>query len=475
MYPSGVASLDKVHTDTTGNAADEEIAKAVVDATAKDTSQLGSSDAVVEKGMHDGLDSAADLTAQAHAEMMKLLDMDILVVPPNSLNWIPQTKELEGILAILREHANNTIRNIEQLLSTFRIGGMEFSDGSLVGQLQVLIQEATERLQRHAQAMMKMLQDLVALEMLCIDMSLQLDNVNLVEVFHEAFVQVIQLVRLLCQKMQEAHDKAYVALATIGNASRDQMLKARQEMEALLSSTYEKLVTEACSEMAKFIVVMDGIATRVNEAASASTDALQHVTEEAQREIKELLPSISKLHLDIDVGFDAKMRNAIKAISNFMQKVQKEIEKASVVPGCCQIQLPMLSPFASMAKIFFGFCQIVSTFSNTFPSVPWPASFVGAWNAVSVVVNLNLFDAFSPECATGSFTFYDQLLVTVFGFALCLLLISGVSRIRYCSAEDDVTQRQVNNQGWRAVFLFLFAVFPSVNATLLQVTTHDVL
>jgi hypothetical protein len=129
MYPSGVASLDKVHTDTTGNAADEEIAKAVVDATAKDTSQLGSSDAVVEKGMHDGLDSAADLTAQAHAEMMKLLDMDILVVPPNSLNWIPQTKELEGILAILREHANNTIRNIEQLLSTFRIGGMEFSDG----------------------------------------------------------------------------------------------------------------------------------------------------------------------------------------------------------------------------------------------------------------------------------------------------------------------------------------------------------
>ena len=86
-----------------------------------------------------------------------------------------------------------------------------------------------------------------------------------------------------------------------------------------------------------------------------------------------------------------------------------------------------------------------------------------------MVVNLGLFDGFSPECATpGSFTFYTQLLVTVIGFAACLLVITGVSWIRYTSAEDDLAQRQANIQGWRVTFLFLFAVFPSVNATILQ-------
>ena len=110
---------------------------------------------------------------------------------------------------------------------------------------------------------------------------------------------------------------------------------------------------------------------------------------------------------------------------------------------------------------------------TSFPSVPWPESFVLAWKSLSVVVNLDLFGGFSPECATpGSFTFYDQLLVAVIGFAACLLVITGVSWIRYTSTEDDLAQLQANIQGWRVTFLFLFAVFPSVNSTILQAAIY---
>ena len=292
---------------------------------------------------------------------------------------------------------------------------------------------------------------------------------NLVGALHEALAQMIQLVHSLCQKMREAQNKAQLALAAIVDASKQQILKARQEVEALLSSAYKELVTEACREMAKLIVAMDGIVTRVKEAAVTTSEALHRAAEEAHREIKELLPRMNKLHLDMDVGFDTKIGDAIKAISDFVLKAQKEIEKAVVVPGCCQVSVQDFLPFAGMAKVLFSFCQIVSTFSTSFPSVPWPESFVTAWNSLSVVVNLDLFGGFSPECATpGSFTFYDQLLVTVIGFAACLLVITGVSWIRYTSAEDDLAQRQANIQGWRVTFLFLFAVFPSVNATILQ-------
>jgi len=58
----------------------------------------------------------------------------------------------------------------------------------------------------------------------------------------------------------------------------------------------------------------------------------------------------------------------------------------------------ILGSFQGLFKILFGFCQVVSTLAMNLPSVPWPISLTGVWDAVGVVANVDLLGGLSAEC-----------------------------------------------------------------------------
>jgi len=470
--------------DSTGQKADEEIGKVVTKATAEDPEQVGSSDAVVEQVSQDILETSTAATVEIREKTTQLLNeasVEFLAVPDHP-NWKPQAKALEAVLKVLHETTDEAMQNIEQTLSAIKAGDLNFSNASLdrlVTDLNTWAVEASNRVKQEAQEIISLLRDAATFQISCINISLDSASLDLLgwrwSELQQALPQVIQLVHLLCQKMKETQTNVQRILEAIGKKTLQEMLIAQQEVETMLSSAYEKVHAKTIGEIRKLIQSMEeimdsSILVNAREAVSNTDEAIQSLVQEACRRIDELLPSINKLRLDIDVAFEAEM--SVMAVSDVVSRIRKEIEKAAVPSGCCDLGMHQLLLFMGMIKILVSFGQIVSTFSVSFPSVPWPESFVQIWQTVSVLVNLNFLDAFSFECATGSFTFYHTLLVTVCGCTSCLLLIVAGSFLRYASARDVNDEQEADIQGSRAVFLFLFVVFPGVNATILQVVSY---
>ena len=157
--------------------------------------------------------------------------------------------------------------------------------------------------------------------------------------------------------------------------------------------------------------------------------------------------------------------------------------------------------FMGLFKILFGFLQVVSTLAINLPTVEWPASLTGLWDAVGVVANIDLMGGLAVDCIDTSWTFYQTFHATVAYPLALLFLVLVVTQLRLratvlpevsfsaeenldagvlgedkfefsAMAEDMVDlERERENikvQAWKILLFGSFVIYPSVSVTRIQ-------
>jgi len=120
-------------------------------------------------------------------------------------------------------------------------------------------------------------------------------------------------------------------------------------------------------------------------------------------------------------------------------------------------------------KILFGFLQIVSTLSINLPTVEWPVSLTGLWDAVGVVANIDLMGGLSVDCIDTSWNFYNTFHANIIYPLVLLLLVLLVTRLRLGGTNDESEQENIKVQGIKLLLFGSFVIYPSVSATILKI------
>ena len=109
--------------------------------------------------------------------------------------------------------------------------------------------------------------------------------------------------------------------------------------------------------------------------------------------------------------------------------------------------LEKLAKYLGLIKIMLGFVQVVTTFDDNLPAVPWPVSLVYFWDFWSFLANMNLLGSLSIDCATSDFTFYDTFLLATLAPVFIVLSVIGVTLVRIGSTADEEERNAMKTQG----------------------------
>ena len=151
----------------------------------------------------------------------------------------------------------------------------------------------------------------------------------------------------------------------------------------------------------------------------------------------------------------SQIGNSDILVDQARNKGQQLIESASQAgPRCCTqgVNLPRLtsvtlSKCGGLIKITLSFLQIVITFDELFPDVPWPVSLSDFWYFWSVFANFQFIGSLSLDCATSDFSYYHSFVITIISPVVCLVLIGGVTFVRLRLVLTEKEETGVKAQG----------------------------
>ena len=109
--------------------------------------------------------------------------------------------------------------------------------------------------------------------------------------------------------------------------------------------------------------------------------------------------------------------------------------------------LEKLAKYLGLVKIMLGFVQVVTTFDDNLPAVPWPVSLVYFWDFWSILANMNVLGSLSIDCATSDFTFYDTFKFATLTPPIFVIFVIGVTLVRMSSTANEEERDEMKTQG----------------------------